>query len=360
MAMSASRTKFNEQLDGYYDYYELPQKSDGTFDEKLANYKLEISRPKVTVNGLVEYTFKYSVHPAEYKKIADTNTFNELIFEVGFICSNLALDKSNITDTTKRTKPVDNIYIKSIPEDYEIVSEKDSLETYMSVVGGINDLVNNYVSANPISPILPFINTIISLRNKKAVGKAAYVKFGSEKLTIGIYNRVDENTKTILGNHETSIMLCCSSDLKTLMPEKVTLKIDDNNKTKHEFLLIDNYDAAKTIIARFGDNTHELTEIKDIKPVATTLKKGSIIFICEAGSYVSDNKMDGSIPLPDKHGFLIGNMIEKITLEEDDKWSGKKLYPKSTGSYVTLIALPLESLSPTKYGDPTYVLHQVN
>jgi len=332
--MNQKKIELNKDKEGYIDYF----KSD-------INIHLEIYRPEITSDGLAAYTFKYTLNPRDKEDISKLKKLN---VEIAFIVS----EKEDLP-YDHLIKPVDNVYIRAIPEVYEVVSEKTSHTAGLSAIGAVANLGSLLSVSNPVTAILPLFNIIISNCKKKVVKEATYVQFHGDFLKVGIH--MDHSTQKkpgIEGEHEVTVILQCNRNIKFLMPRSITF----SNLLFLEPIVFQVERNAEKIITRFN-NPHSSHIPVNINP-ERRLASNSIVFVCEAGTYISKNKMANSFPLPENYGFITGNVLEKIIIKNSDIHLSERLYPKYLDYKVTLITIPYNTVT-KRYDNPESLIYEV-
>ncbi len=332
--MNDEKIKLNKNQERYIDYY----KSD-------VNIHLEIYRPEITSDGLAAYTFKYKITPRDKEDISKLKKLN---VEIEFIVSE---NKDRPYDHL--INPVDNVYIRAIPEVYEVVSEKASHTAGLSAIGAVANLGSLVSVSNPVTAILPLFNIIISSCKKKVVKEATYVQFHGNFLKVGIHMDHSLQKKPgIEGEHEVTVILQCNSNIKFLMPRSITF----SNLLFLGPIVFQVEKIAEKIITKF-DAPHSSHIPVNINP-DIRLPSNSIVFVCDAGTYISKNNMANNFPLPEDYGFITGNVLEKIIIKSRDTQLSERLYPKYLDYKVTLITIPYNTVT-KRYDNPESLIYEV-
>jgi len=288
---------------------------------------IQIERNVTSVSeGLVTYTFKYSIFP---EKQADIPNITRSICEVSFRA------RAEGMPDDQYMKPEDNIIVVNDSEDDSTITESIATGDYLGAIGQLGTLISFSSTINPITTIFPVLAKLVK-KDRTVVGTASYVKYEDKRLIFGVYRdaHADKNP-TVVGTHSVSVELKCSTTITFMMPDTVSV-ITSVNNSQQTALFTMNKANKDQIITRFKN----FTTSKIIS--GGGLPAHSIVFICESGAYISRNKLEGnSLPLPLDFGYLIGTICEKV-IDHGSGWKSDRLYHQS--SKLTLVKVPFNGV----------------
>lgn len=278
------------------------------------NTTIQIDRSVKSVkNGLVNYNFKFSVFPENSDDILKLDYAR---FEVSFRAQFISAPSQPYIN------PKGNIEVLKMPDEDQLIVVGDPTSDYIKTFGPIGSFFTFASSVNPITTGLSILSQLVK-KERTLVGKSGYKKYEPERLTVGLYvNAKIKENDTAAGYYNMPLELKCNPDIEFLIPSNMII---ETSKGTHSYMIERN---AGKVITRFK----KFTTSNIVS--GTGIPENSIVFVCESGTYISDNKAEGYHPLPHDYGFVIGNIFERVVVKGDGgtsgsiTWKGDRLYPK--------------------------------